>query len=256
MTTMKANSTVSRFGNVNTKLHRLYKRSFKKDIDSLGFFDYPADIICGGVISPAAYGRQPKRLVIVLKEGWAENDEKWDWPSAGRQKIQRLRNGKTTGTAWNLVHTMGAWGYLVSSMNKPKEGQHIKKYCEIRREEKAYGLEVVGVTNVKKCYGGRTSTDKDIRKWGRYTKEIWLQELELMQPSVVLCGGQVVYDVLAAHLDCDQEYKVLSGGKEFRYTYCSLGRGKQSLLVELPHPSRSASLSCEVLAQLKRQGIL
>jgi hypothetical protein len=255
MTMTKIAPAASRFGNVNTRLHHLYKRGFKQEIDGLGRFSYPDDIIRGGIISPANYARQTQRVVILLKEGWADNNERWDWPSAGRQKLHKLRSGQTTGLAWNLVHTMGAWSYLVSGGRSLEDGLAINSYANVGREEKASGLEAVGVTNVKKCYGQRSSADSDIRRWGRCTKEMWLQELQIMQPDTVLCGGQVVYDVLSQHTNCESEGSVSTCGKDFRYSYCTLLRGKRFLLVELPHPTRSPSLSFQVLAQLKRQGL-
>jgi hypothetical protein len=239
---------------INQKLMDLYRREFSKAIaglDRVGYYN----IIRGGVISAEAYSKSKKKLVVILKEGWATEPDRWNWPEAGQKQIDKVRSEDSCERTWQLIYTMGDWNYIVQ-----KDFKQYERFRKQTKVERAAWFECIGITNIKKGYGKKTSDNPDIWYWGEHTAHIWKEELKIMNPDIVICGSiDTVYEIVTRGLRCHQTSEIPIEGRSFPHSRCYLRGGKEIIVIGLYHPSAYAKdkkLSLKALMEMKRQGLI
>ncbi|EIM08439.1 hypothetical protein A1A1_00943 [Planococcus antarcticus DSM 14505] len=60
------------------------------------------------------------------------------------------------------------------------------------------GLLSIATTNIKKTGGAGQSNLKEIKEHARFNKALWMKEIEIMNPDIVICGGtfSIIQEIL------------------------------------------------------------
>ena len=128
-----------------------------------------------GLVDEDAYDSAPLRVVWVLKEAVDERQTTgWSLPGyfqdVAMGRLPPSRTARPLGAlTWGLVH--GADSYATS------------------RDQMGAGLRLLGITNLKKSGGLSYSKWSIIEEAADRSKDLWIEELRLMDPDVVVCGG-------------------------------------------------------------------
>lgn len=94
----------------------------------------------------------------------------------------------------------------------------------------AEGLKYIGMTNLKKSGGGSTANNRVIYEYAKKTIPLWKQELEVMDPDIIICCG--TFWTVAELLDLTGE-RTATG---LRYSIWQRGK-RDSLIVSIYHPA-------------------
>ncbi len=146
--------------------------------------DHTQGFIRDGVVYPAEWSAQPVRPLYLLKEAYGEG--RWDLAA------DHLRRTHRASLMWRRV---SAWTYGLLGTT----AQTIAPYGgwgDIEHYGNHYLLRSA-VVNVKKS-GGRSHSDMDdILAYARFDRDLLYRELELCDPTVIVCGYTAsVLDIL------------------------------------------------------------
>lgn len=128
-----------------------------------------------GLVEEASYAAAPLRIVWVLKEA-VDEDQTTGWTLPGyfldvaRGRFPPSRTARPLGAL--------TYGLLFGTES-----------YEAARHMMPHGLRALGVTNLKKSGGGVSSKWAVIDQEAERTKHLWREELRVMRPQVILCGG-------------------------------------------------------------------
>lgn len=138
--------------------------------------DHPAEhLVECGLVDEATYAAAPLRVVWVLKEA-VDEDQTTGWTLPGyfldvaRGRFPPSRTARPLGAL--------TYGLLFGTES-----------YDAARHMMPHGLRALGVTNLKKSGGGASSKWAVIDHEAERTKHLWREELRLMRPQVILCGG-------------------------------------------------------------------
>ena len=155
-----------RNGTVKTVQH-------KQEVELL--IDHTQNFICDGVVCPEKWFSQSIRPLYLLKEAYGEGS--WDLIAdhlckSGQISQMWRRVSKWTsgllGTTENTLMPYGNWGDVDHYGNEY--------------------LQKIAVVNVKKSGGKSSSNMDEIRAYAQFDREELLRELELCDPTVIVCG--------------------------------------------------------------------
>ena len=176
-----------------------------------------------GIIDESVYSNHKYRLAFLLKETNGNTTDgcipqKYDdWDYVGW-----IKNSQSTGKEkiYPTLRNIAMW---------TSEFYDMLKYCSIDKEtylkdgvlqmtDDLYGsLRRIAIINLKKTFGGGTSNWYDIDKY--LTEEvcnILYEEICIVEPTVILCGGREVFDFVLKIHRADKEL--------IDFTYTKYGR--------------------------------
>lgn len=195
---------------IQEKLNKLYgNRKYKEE-----------HFVSGGLVNEVLYKECNPKIAILLKEpNDPENDQgkRKNWSLT--QSINDCIMNMSIPRMWQVS---GIWSYAATS-------RYFPYFSKINRPEiSAKGLEVIGITNLKKSGGGSQASSK-VAEIAERDKLLWTEELKIMGPQIVLCGGTywTIKPILGfkdKKLDCG--------------LHCSTKENNElsSLIVEFYHP--------------------
>ncbi|WP_078543531.1 hypothetical protein [Litchfieldia alkalitelluris] len=158
---------------INEKLADLYSKWTTSD-----------HFVSGGVVDEEKYHSSKVKVLMLLKE---VNDpyqtENWSLVDLIQDQIQLKRNFPV----WKRA---GEWNYGL---------QHNWPYYVEASQNFAEGLSSIATTNLKKSGGTGESNMEDIMTHAKEQLDLWTQEIEIMKPDLVICGGtySIVAELLA-----------------------------------------------------------
>lgn len=248
---------------VDKELDSLYHRSFGRYVPGLRYVGI-RKVVPGGLFSPPDYQScrpKGKRTVIILKEPWSTNGAGWNWRTEGQKAIALYSQDEPIGDGWGpLMSQMGRLAYLIAVRPPPARYQHLPAFGAVTRPERAKGLSCMGIMNVKKTTDGtgyKTTSDTLVKRWAASTMNILTEELEIMDPDIVLCGGKAVYEAMATGLSAQPQMQKTISTKEFQCSHCRVGPRQGVKLIEVYHPSQAPPRpSYEFLKWLKHEGFV
>ena len=174
--------------------------------------------VSGGVVDEPSYCSSSPKLMMLLKEVNDPNsDENWSLVDLIQKQIDDRDNHEFLDT-WRNV---GIWSYGVHNGYAPY--QDIVKYY--KQENLASGLQCIATTNLKKSGGGGISNYDEIKANALKQKDLWTEEIKIMKPDVVICGG--TFSIVKEILGFD-EITCSSGA--------DTGRALDTLFVDFYHP--------------------
>lgn len=146
------------------------------------------------------------KVLFLLKEV-NDREQKKDW-----SLVQLIHNQINKMKFLRIWHTVGIWSFALQ--NGFPAYQTLKLKHNVRD-----GLYEIATTNLKKSGGGGTSDFHEIREHAQKNKELWVREIEIIQPDVVICGGtfDIIQDILGFETTtCDSGAKI---GKAVNTTF-------------------------------------
>lgn len=98
-------------------------------------------------------------------------------------------------------------------------------------------LKRTGIINLKKTWGGETTEYKKLFKYlnqedNPAPREILKKEIEIIQPSVVICGSRQTFDLAKYIFGGDSYCLTLQDGKDFEFF-----KNEDTLFIDFYHPS-------------------
>ncbi|MFA4839722.1 MAG: hypothetical protein WC703_09630 [Candidatus Neomarinimicrobiota bacterium] len=158
---------------INEKLKILYD-SFMKEGEQF---------VAGGLIDEPTYSNSNIKIVSLLKE---PNDppaegkqlENWSLCNDLKKNIQGKHfNGR------QMWRVLGTWIYALQY----GFDYYKKIYDDI--DKAILGIKHLGVTNLKKTGGFSVSDNYVILEYAQRTSSLWMEEIKIMAPDIVLCAG-------------------------------------------------------------------
>ncbi len=190
-----------------------------------------------GVVDEEAYLSSKPKLVLVLREV-NDPEQKPDWSVVDflRWQVNRGLKGDSIYPMWKRV---GIWSYAIH--------HGFAKYGELNSlGVAAKGLRYIGMTNLKKSGGGGVSNYEAIRKHAEEKFDLWKQELEIMDPDLILCGR--TYWIVSGLLKLNRQQ--IASGLWFSIWQHN---DRSTLIVAFYHPSYRGS--SHMLYALLKEGL-
>ncbi|WP_144513390.1 hypothetical protein [Bacillus sp. FJAT-22090] len=190
---------------INEKLEVLYNDWNQK---------HPGHFVSGGVVDEDMFASCDVRILFLLKEvNDMEQLENWSLVQLMKDQIERMK-------FYRIWETVGLWSFgLLQGFPAYEKLTYMKEANIIE------GLLNIAMTNLKKTGGSGESDMEIIKAHAIANKELWLKEIEIIGPNVVICGGtfSIVQELLGFEITtCDSGARV--------------GRYNDMLFVEMYHP--------------------
>ncbi len=177
----------------------------KHDAEENGFAE-------DGIVSPEVWFDLPaedERILLLLKEAYAKEDakskKKLVWSEAKWLAHEACMKGcgkdcKTCTITGGTFNAVAEWvyGIINGSDGELKEydnwlGVQNRKMKEYRSVRDSL-LSRIAVVNIKKSSGAKSSDWNDIMSYAKSDKELLKEQIELIKPTVIVCGG--TYEML------------------------------------------------------------
>lgn len=222
---------------INSQLEALYS-GWKKPGEQF---------ISGGVVNEAEYSSAKCKLLVLLKEANdKDNDADWSLVDLINDQIKAYQtHGKSYLEIWRRI---GMYSYGLQ--NEYENFKNITStFLDGVNANVAEGLQYIATSNLKKCGGAGSSNYEVIKSYAIRDKELWIQEVKIMNPDVVMCGG--TFSIVQEILEFSKE--VSPSGAEF-------GKALGTVFVDFPHPMYQISPKiyyayfAETMRELKRIG--
>ena len=128
-----------------------------------------------GAVCPQSWWSQAApRVCFFLKEAYTEEASGYD-----------LADGLHKNGPWRMWKKAAIW---TQAIQDAFSGAVLYDPNHIREQERAL-IDSIAIVNVKKSNGTNTSSYNDLEKYAMEDKPALKQQLELLQPQVILCGN-------------------------------------------------------------------
>lgn len=147
----------------------------------------PGHFVGGGVIDEIRYGSIDVKLLFLLKEV-NDSDQSEDWSLV--DFIHRQSESARYHLTFEII---GLWSF---GLMKGLPGY--QRLIHSKEKNVREGLSGISITNLKKTGGTGVSELDEIRRHALDTKDLWIEEIKIMNPDVVVCGGTftIVQEIL------------------------------------------------------------
>ncbi|MBE9917886.1 hypothetical protein G8C92_28200 [Paenibacillus donghaensis] len=166
---------------------------------------------------------------IFIPDGHVDEEA---WSGSELKLMVLLKEVNSSDAGWNLQQFVREKGYLKESSTWPAlirwtygilhgypEFQEVEnRYANVKEEADQF-LRQVYFANVKKIAGGSQAVHTDIERHIKSTGPLLLQQIQILNPSMVLCCGDVIFHgvqkVLKETGSSKSERKQTSGGLDY-----------------------------------------
>jgi len=146
-----------------------------------------------GAVDPATYWEQARRVVVVLREVNDPGDSFLKLLADGATVGVRTKTGRRTPAGQALWNNVAGWAYgLLTDFPEfsvvPAMTPELRGAC----------LRQIAVVNLNKAGGGARHVPKDLAAEARLRRDLLSEQLRLLDPHVVVCGGTaaLLHDVV------------------------------------------------------------
>lgn len=186
----------------NVRNDELFRKWREKHLKKYG----PTVFIRDGIISPEDwFGNNPpkERILFLLKEAYDKEENTMDWDETKWLKQEKCMdicskkidcsNCNITGNTFNFVASV-AYGILESETKKydPWIGIESRKNSLFICKRKEM-LKKIAIINIKKSRGKKSSSDDDIYYYAADDKDLLIEQIKLISPTIIICGGTYKY---------------------------------------------------------------
>lgn len=196
---------------LNEKLHEIYK------------IHHPdGRVIPGGVMNEGKYLLSKIKMMMLMKEVNDSSDKyNWSLPSLLLSIYERKEGGPVYYRMWKNVSRWAICSQLPDIT-----------FEEINEEHLYEGLKLFATTNLKKTSGTGKSDYHEISNHARQNKEEWMQEIEILDPTIVVCSG--TFDIVKDIMNVNEYVQVCKSGAR----YFTLNK---RLYLDFVHPAYQVS---------------
>ena len=216
-----------------------------------GADSYHNNIPCG-VVDEETYINIYPKIVFILRE--PHSDEiGWSMQKGLKRNVEKGLEGKSLEVGYMYTwRQAGVWAYSIV--------YGFDRYSVLKKDiYVAKGLQAIGMTNLKKTGGRASSNLREISRYAAKEKVLWENELNIMNPDLVICGG--TYQDVRKNLNLDKLLLSKIDGNSYSYSVAKIGQ-KQCILLKFWHPairkSRENTLNHlkVLISELKRKSFL
>lgn len=131
-------------------------------------------------------------------------------------------------------HRIAAWVCGISNLFNDEDASLEEIYSKTKesryRRTEAFQHEPFAIVNVKKIYKKSTTDDKKVERLATKYSSYIREELDIIGPNIIICGGNVVFKSAVNFIFNDLQYDVINDNA---YAY------ENKLLINSYHPSAS-----------------
>jgi hypothetical protein len=184
---------------INDTLLGLYKTYYGDGIKNIA--------LCG-VVDEKSYLSVNPRILFLLREPHSEKGG-FSIPNGLNRNVQKGFNNKPFEKGYMYTwRQAGVWAYALI--------YGFESYRVLKKDEYvAKGLQSISMTNLKKEVGGASSNKRVINKHANKDKDLWLRELEIMNPDIIITGN---YNDVTENLNIDKISLLKTDNKTFYYS--------------------------------------
>lgn len=148
---------------------------------------HPGHFVQGGVVDEEMFDRSEVKLLFLLKEV-NDTEQKEDW-----SLVQLIQDQMQEMTFYQIWKTIGLWSFGLQQGFPHYQTLTYRQDLHI-----ADGLREIAIINLKKSGGGGVSNYEEIKEHAEKNKELWMKEIEIIHPDVVVCGGtfSIIQEIL------------------------------------------------------------
>lgn len=177
---------------------------------------HPGHFVAGGVVDEDMFNSSEVKILFLLKEvNDTEQAENWSLVQLMQDQIKRKK----------FYHTWLTVGHWIFGMQQGFPAYQKLLQMSFKEDNITEGLLSIATTNLKKSGGSYESNEVEIREHARINKNLWMKEIEIINPDLVICGGtfSIVKELLGFEITkCD------SGA--------DVGKALNTTFVEFYHP--------------------
>ena len=209
---------------INTKLNALFQ-SWKNDMTQNGDIGFCEDGLIYRNGNENKLWQDSKRKILFLLKENNDNDG---------QDVREW-TGSINGYSPNglFYNRLSAWLYGLTNYTT-NSYPTIEDAFNAKNQMKALSEYPYAYVNVKKKSGGATADDSVIYDFGKRYANYLRQELDILSPSIIVCGGQVVFNVAR-----DIIYKKLTFTQKNSWVYYN--NENNLILINSFHPTARKS---------------
>lgn len=205
------------------------------------------DIVLCGLVDEAIYESTTPKVVFILKEPHSDH-KGWSIPCELNRNV--LNHSKGAPLEHEFMRTWrqaGVWAYSVI--------HGFGSYSNLKADLfVAAGLKAIGMTNLKKTGGGASSSFTEISGCASAEKDLWQEEIRVMNPDLIVCG--YTYWLVQKNLGLAVHHLDTINKQEYQYSVYDVDyRERGHTILDFWHPGirthRAAKTRNDVLAHLE-----
>jgi len=210
------------------------------------------DIVYCGVVEEEIYRKVYPKIVFLLREPHSENGG-FSIPDGLRRNVIKGLNGQSLEKGYMYTwRQAGVWAYALI--------HGFDSYETLRNDHIVVsGLQAIGMVNLKKTGGSASSNHTQIKTHAKAEREIWLKELEIMSPDIIITGN--VYHTVIDNLGLEKVFLANLDGRSYYYSILK-SDNINAIILDFWHPNnrfnRDNNLKNlkQLTEELKNRGLL
>ena len=209
---------------INTKLDTLFQ-TWKKEMEQNGDFGFCEDgLIYRDGKDDILWENSKRKILFLLKEN--NNNDGQDV----REWTGTINGYSPNGLFYNRL---SAWLYGLTNYTE-NNYPSIAEAFDNTNQMKALSTYPYAYVNIKKKSGGVIADDSVVHDFGKRYADYLRQELDILNPNIIVCGGQVVFNVAT-----DIIYKDLRFAQKNSWVYYNVENN--IILINSFHPTARKS---------------
>lgn len=181
-----------------------------------------------GIVCKTQWNSQKIRPLFLLKEAYhKENVPFWHLIDD-----HLLLKDNTTSTLWKRV---SEWAYAIMNTTEYSIAEYDPKLWYEKLNFNYYGneyLNKIAVMNIKKSNGKEISDMNEIQAYAEYDKKELKQQIEEINPTIIICGYTFQYLELILGKNIKKE-----NYNENWFYFHTLDNGQEVLIIDYYHPA-------------------
>lgn len=215
-----------------------YLRQYRHEITE----GNPNNGICfDGAVNPELFFAHNKRLMFLLKEtngndmNGKRNNVTTDWDYMAW--VQKQANGEED-LYRSAFRNIAMWSKMFNTYvigKKPSIDEFIDSNRLIINQALCKSLENIAIINLKKSWGTEQTDWNSMNAYlkDRVRKEILMNQVNVLKPMLVLCGGTFDFAYMIFGDNCQIQKQECANGSEIEFFI-----KEQTVFVKCYHPSR------------------
>lgn len=136
-------------------------------------------------------------------------------------------------------HRIAAWICGISNLFNDEDASLEEIYSKTKesryRRTQAFQHEPLAIVNVKKIFKKSATDDRMVKRLANKYSSYIREELDIIHPNIIICGGNVVFESAVNFIFNDLQYDVFIPNVAYVY--------EDKLLINSRHPSRGKNSS-------------
>ena len=196
-----------------------------------------------GIVAEEEY-EDSEKVIFLLKEtnGCDSNGsvatELNDWDYRSWLEYQQHGNAEVPcfgqKSFYRTFYNIGMWLQIFATDFAASDFEVFVQNGGLEESELRKALGKTAIVNLKKTWGGSSTVWKDLKRYleNEKVKAVLRQEIKIISPKIVLCGGKQVFDFAKEIFTAEKEFVLHISSKDL---HCFLSNS--AAFIEFYHPS-------------------